>query len=181
MKKYPYVFLGIFIAIFIFIVIHIISVPIKMNRMMKVKQLDSIYNTLDEYNKKIDKVKKDECKNSLINMSDRIRDTYYTNDISVKDYYNNYFADDYKFDVYYKNVIEKCGIEDKTSIYNKVLESMVFPYEIQNEYLGSYQINLNDLFVMNDEVNRVDELGTYSNKHLEVEVLNDLISEVSKK
>ena len=181
MKKYPYVFLGIFISILAFIIIHMITIPIKMNRTIKVKPINSLYSILDDDNKKISKIKKEECKNSLLDMSERIRDTYYPSDVSLKIYYNNYFIDDYRFDLYYQIVIEKCELENKTSTYNKVLESMVFPYEMKNKYLGSYQISFNDIFVLDEEEKRVEELGTYSNKLLELDVLNDLISEVTKK
>ena len=181
MKKYPYVFLGIFIAILIFIIIHIISVPIKTNRYIKVKTISNLNEGLEKYETKIDKVKNEDCKNSLYDMADRIRNTYYTNDVSLKYYYENYFVDDYKFEVYYKNVLDKCSLENDANIYAKLLESMEFPYEMKNKYLGSYQISFSDLLIMDEDVKRVEELGTYSNKLLEMEVLSDLISEVSKK
>jgi len=180
MKKYPYVFLGIFIAILVLIIIHIISVPYKMNRMIKVKQIDSLNSILDEYDKKIDKAKNEDCKNSLLAISDRIRRTYYSSDISLKDYYNNYFVDDQRFELYYNQVLEKCSLKNKTSTYNKVLESMVFPYEMKNKYIGSYQINFNDILVLDKDIKTVEELGTYSNKTLELSVLDDLIKEVIK-
>ena len=190
MKKYPYVFLGIFIAILVFIIIHIISVPIKLNRKIKVKPIENYYVLLDNANEEINKIKNEECKNSLLNMSDRIRNTYYSEDIYLKDYYKNYFVDDYRFDAYYKNVTDNCDFNFidykknnkylyKLDTYSKMLASMEFPYEMANRYLGSYQISFDDLFVMNEEIERVDELGTYSNKNLELEVLNELISGVS--
>ena len=77
MKKYPYVFLGIFIAILIFIIIHIIFVPIKTNRYIKVKTISNLNEGLEKYEAKIDKVKNEDCKNSLYDMADRIRNTYF--------------------------------------------------------------------------------------------------------
>ena len=187
MKKYPYVFLGIFISILIFIILHLISIPLKMNRMIKVKSIENYNHLLNNANEEINKIKNDECKKSLLTLSDRIRSTYYNSDISLKDYYNNYFIDDYRFEIYYKIAVEKCGLDHTIDLksnfdtYNKMLESMEFPYEMKNKYLGSYQISFNDLFIMNEETRRVEELGTYANKKLELEVLNELISGVSKK
>lgn len=189
MKKYPYVFLGVFISILIFFVIHFISINIKMNRVLNVKDMDytSYAQKIIDMNKDIQKIKNEECKNSIQDMANRINNTFPRKGITLKNYYLNYYGYDNNRDdddgetflFFYSKVADNCNINND-SIYNKALESMVFPYEIKNRYLGTYQISISDLFILKDEIDKSDELGSYSNKMLELEVLSKLVEEVKK-
>lgn len=179
MKKYPYVFLGIFISILIFFIFHIVSINIRVNRKIYVKEISFFDEAIEKMNGKISNVEDDGCRLAFEDMSKQIRDTYYTEDIKLKDYYNNYFAKRYTFGILYSNVSEKCNINND-NIYNKALESMAFPYEMSRQYLGAYQIKIDDVFIFKTYDKKVDELGTYSNKMLELEVLNDLLKEVEE-
>ena len=188
MKKYPYVFLGFFISILVLLIIHFISINIKMNRVINVKEMDDSYSKkIVEIESDIEKLKDDECKNSLKYMSDRIKVTIPDKGVTLKDYYHRYYGydnnrnddDGETFLFFYSKVADNCNINND-SIYSKALESMVFPYEIKNRYLGTYQISISDLFILKDEIDKSDELGSYSNKMLELEVLSKLVEEVKK-
>ena len=52
MKKYPYVILGIFISILVFFIIHIITINIKINRVLNVKDFDTYYDKVIEIGKR---------------------------------------------------------------------------------------------------------------------------------
>ena len=185
MKKYPYVFLGIFISILVFFIIHIITINIKINRVLNVKDFDTYYDKVIEKKSDIEKIKNEECKQSLLDMADRIAGTIPQKGITIKEYYNRYYGldnnreddDGMSFLYFYSNVANTCNINND-GIYLKALESLEFPYEIKNRYLGSYQIGVSDIFILKKDIDKSDELGSYSNKMLELETLSKLVEEV---
>ena len=187
MKKYPYVFLGIFISILVLFIVHIISIHIKINQTINFKDMQNIHEKLMEKKKDIETIKNEQCKSNLKDMLDRIDVTIPEKGMTLKEYYKRYYGydnnrdddDGMTFLYFYSEATENCNI-DNESIYLKALESLQFPYEIKNRYLGSYQIGINDIFVLKEDIDRVDELGSYSSKMLEVETLNKLIEEVKK-
>lgn len=188
MKKYPYVFLGIFISVLVFFIVHIISINIRMNRVINVKEFDEQYSQkIENLKKDAEKIKDDSCKSSVVEMANRIIYTIPRKGITLQEYYGSYYGydnnrsddDGESFLYFYSNVATNCNI-DNNEIYNKVLESLVFPYEMKNRYIGSYQIGISDTFIHKKEVNKVDELGSYSTKMLELEVLSKIMDEVEK-
>ena len=178
MKKYPYVFLGIFISILVFLVVHIISINIKMNREIKIYDFSNFSYKVIATNKDIQSIKNEECRSSLDAMANRITNTVPHRGITLKQYYELYYGDEEEtFLYYYSRVSDACNINND-NIYLKALESLEFPYEIKNRYIGSYQVNIFDTYILKKEIDKTDELGSYSNKMLELETLVKLIEEV---
>ena len=187
MKKYPYVFLGIFISILVFFIIHIISINVKIKQTINFKDMGNYHEKIMERKKEIEKIKNEECKKDLNDMLNRIDMTIPEKGMTLKEYYLRYYGldnnreddDGMSFMYFYSNVANSCNINND-SIYIKAIESLQFPYEMKNRYLGSYQIGINDFFVLKKEVDRTDELGSYSSKMLELETLSKLIDEAKK-
>ena len=185
MKKYPYVFLGIFISILVFFIVHIISINIKMNRVVYVHTFEGFDQKVLAKNNDMKDIKNEACKASLQDMLYRIVNTIPERGITLKRYYELYYGyangveedDGYTFLHYYSRVSDACNINDE-SIYLKALESLEFPYEIKNRYIGAYQVNIFDRAILQKEIDKTDELGSYSNKMLEYETLVKLIEEV---
>ena len=178
MKKYPYVFLGIFISILVFLVVHIISINIKMNREIKVYDFFDFSDKVIATNKDIQSIKNEDCRASLNAMANRITNTVPHKGITLKQYYELYYGDEGKTFLYYYSRVSDACLINNDNIYVKALESLEFPYEIKNRYIGAYQVNIFDTYIFQKEIDKTDELGSYSNKILELETLVKLIEEV---
>src|SRR5574344_1487566 len=84
------------------------------------------------------------------------------------------------FTYYYNYISDKCNIKYDEKLYVEVLKTMIFPDEIKNRYNLNYEIGIKDLIGRNKTYSSHDQLGTYTTKVGEIQLLNDLLDEVIK-
>ncbi|HQC83494.1 MAG TPA: hypothetical protein PLB45_01305 [Bacilli bacterium] len=155
---------------------------------IKVKTVDGYDKAMSTVNNKINKLDDGICKEYFTYYYNYINDTYFTEDVSLKDYLDAYYTsvniDGEDRDVnslyYYTYISDKCNIKYDEKLYVEVLKTMIFPDEIKNRYNLNYEIGIKDLIGRNKTYSSHDQLGTYTTKVGEIQLLNDLLDEVIK-
>lgn len=176
--KFKYFILGSLFSVILIISTNILIV-LNRNDSITVKEISGYGKIITDISSSIDKVKDDNCKMNLKDMLDFINKTHYSKNISIKEYYDNYYGDKTFIDYFYL-VKEKCDLDDIDDIYILALSSTNYPEEIKTRY------NLKHEFVFRDKASRLellkeqDEVGTYTNKILELRVIQELIKEAKK-
>lgn len=173
--RLKYFILGSLFSVILFISINIFIV-INRNDYISVKSISGYGKIVTSISNDIDSIKNDTCKDSLTNMLNFINRTHYDKDIKVEDYYNNYFKDKTFIDHFY-SVKESCNLEDTDSIYVLALSSTNYPEEIKTRYNLKHEITLRDNSSRLQLLKEQDEVGTYTNKVLELQVIQELVKE----
>ena len=180
MKKSKYIIFGFTICFMTILIIGILLNYVDVNSKIKVKKIENFETKINIINENIDKIKNEECKLALKTMSDRIKNTYYESDVSLKTYINNYFyTDNNDFYGLFLKAKEICNYEDN-SIDELVIASKSYPQSVKAKYDSNDEIDFKDYFNRN-KVNEIsDEVGTYSNKILELNSLREYVNGVIK-
>jgi hypothetical protein len=176
MKNIKYVILGIFISFIIFFIIGIIYSNINRNNKIHINKYEGYNSTREKLLSKIDNIKDDTCKLSLKYMLERIDSNNMEGDVSLKDYYESFYADDLTMVDYYNYVISSCNLEFNAKIYNTAMSSMVYPNYIKDKYNRAYEIYFKD-YGYNDK--NIDEMGTYTTIINELNTISMLLEELS--
>lgn len=178
--KYKYFFLGSLLTIITIVCTCIISIHFKSMEVINIRPIDGYSKINDSLKEKINKVKNQNCQNSLNKMLERIDHTYFEDDITIEEYYKNYFEDDKTFISYFDEVLNSCNLSrnETDNIYVDALASTNYPNKIKEIYELRYEFILPDI---NSRKNYAtyDEVGTYTTKTLELKVLKNLIEEVN--
>lgn len=164
------------------IVITIVGIIISLttyNRTINVKTIEDYHSIKINLKEKIGKVKDKECQSSLNKMMNRIDETYFSDNTTVKNYYKIYFKDDLTFLNYYDEVVATCKLSKKDTdiIYIDALASTNYPNAIKKEYNMRYELKIRDTNSLK-YIEDNDLVGTFTSKYLELKVLNSLIEEV---
>ena len=180
MKKSKYLIFGFTICFMTFLIFGIFLNYVDANSKIKVKKIENFDNKISTINESIEKIKNNDCKSVLKLMSDKIKNTYYESDVSIKTYINNYFyTDNDDFYSLYLNAKDICNYNDD-SIDELVIASKSYPQSIKAKYDSNYEIDFKDYFNRN-KINEIsDEVGTYSTKILELNSLKEYINGVIK-
>ena len=166
MEKIKYFIFGMIVCFIIFVITGIVFNIIGLNNKIYVKTLDNFDTNIEAIDSHIDHVNVDDvCKDSLKELSNRVKETYYKNDVTISEYNDNYFKDNFTFYSLYIDVTNSCDIDRKTYSYidEYAIESQSYPQEVHTRVLSNYEIKFSD------------NIGTYSNKMLELRVLNELL------
>lgn len=180
MKKSKYVIFGFTICFITFLIMGILLNYVDINSKIKVKTIENFDTKLNTINENIEKVKDDNCKLVLNAMSNKIKNTYYESNVSMKKYVKDYFyTDNIDFYSLFLNAKEVCDYSDD-SIDELVIASKAYPQSLKTKYDSNYEIDFKDYFNRNkiSEIN--DEVGTYSTKILELRSLNEYVNGVIK-
>lgn len=176
-NKAKYIFYGILLALIIITLISIIMTCFNKEETIYIKDYDAYDSTINKIQDNIDKIPDEKCSSSLKNLRTRIDDTHFTSNTTLNEYYNKYHKDNLTFLDYYNKVLTSCNIDNKDNIYIKVLNSLNFPTYIDNKYNLIHEINFKD-YNTRRNLKKYDEIGSYTNKVNELEVLSLLIDEV---
>ncbi len=180
MKKSKYIIFGFTICFMTFLIISILLNYVDINSKIKVKNIENFDIKISSINENIDKIKNDDCKSVLKLMSNKIQNTYYESNVSVKKYIESYFFTD-NSDYYslYISAKEVCDYSDD-SIDELVIASKTYPQSVKARYDSNYEIDFKDYFNRN-KINEIsDEVGTYSTKTLELNSLKEYVNGVIK-
>lgn len=180
MKK-KLVILGILITLMIFILVGIISIESHKSERIYVKDLPFYTKRATIIRDDIEAIKNETCKNSLKEMFDRINETHFTEDVSIKKYYNAYYKDNKTFLNFYEVAVNSCELKDNLDeIYVLVLAASNYPNEVKKRFLLSHEFVIKDYDSRKTLYQSADETGTYTTKILELQIINELISRVNK-
>ena len=179
MKNCKYILAGSLLTIIIFILFAFINVNDNRNEIIYVRDLNTYTKTITEFQSRVDKVKNEDCKKSIQNYLDKINETHFSENVTVKEYYDAYYKKTDTIDLY-TEIENTCDFHDE-KIYEIILEANIFPSEIKNRYNLSYEISIFDK--KSREILNVnhDNLGTYSTKILELKALDEILKTVTKK
>ncbi len=180
MKKSKYIIFGFTICFVCFLIIGILLNYVDVNSKIKVKKIDDFDIKINKIDESIEKVKDNDCKTILKMMSDRIKNTNYDSDVSIKTYINNYFyVDDNDYYSLFVSAKDICNYSDD-SIDELVISSKAYPQSVKARYDSNYEIDFKDYF-NRKRVNEIsDAVGTYSNKTLELNSLKEYVNGVIK-
>lgn len=176
--KFKYFILGSLFSVVLFISVNILVVLNRNDRIF-VKEISGYGKVVTRISEDIDKVKDDNCKTVLKDMLGFINKTHYSKNITVEEYYNNYYGDKTFIEHFY-SVKDKCNLDDIDSIYVLALASTNYPEEIKTRYNLKHEFVLNDKHSRLELIKEQDEVGTYTNKVLELRVIQELIKEAKK-
>lgn len=176
--KIKYFILGMFFTIIVALVVNNLVV-LNSDDVVIIKQISNFTDEMDNIDKKINKVKRDECRDSLNKMSNNIKKTYFSQDTTVTEYYETYFSDTVFLDLY-KEVLNSCELSENNSRYLLALASYSFPSSIKAKYNLKHEVKFRDLETRESVLKDEYEVGSYSSKMLELNVINELLDEVGK-
>lgn len=176
--KFKYFILGCLFSVIIFIFINILIV-LSRNEDIIVKEINGYGRIVTDISSNIDKIKDENCKSSFKNMLDFINKTHYSKNVSLKDYYNNYYGDKTFIDHFYL-VKDECKLDGIDDIYILALSSTNYPEEIKVRYNLKHEFILKDRDSRKEVLKEQDEVGTYTTKILELRVIQELIKEAKK-
>lgn len=180
MKK-KYIIIGILLTLIVLTFVGLLFLHSNKKEIIYVKDLSFYTKRATKIRDEIENVKNETCKNSLNDMFRRINETHFTTNISIEQYYNAYFKDNKTFINFYEDAIKSCELDsDLDSIYVLVLASSNYPNEIKKRYLLSHEVIIKDKDTRDNLFKSADETGTYTTKALELQVINELISRVTK-
>ena len=110
---------------------------------------------------------------------ERIKDTYYEDNISVKEYYENYNQYGKTYYSLFQEALTICDldIKDYDRMNDYLLASRVYPDTVADRYKSSYEIKFVDYFNYKNIHELTDNVGTYSSKKMELMALSELIGE----
>lgn len=180
MKNSKYILAGSILTFIILIIFAFININDSRKEIIYVKDLESYTKTITEFQNRVDKIKNEECKQSIQKYADKINKTHFDKDVTVEDYYNAYYKDDKDTIKLYTDIENICDYHDD-KIYEIVLEANIFPTEIKNKYNLSYEFSINDKMSRKLVNINHDNLGTYSTKILELKALDEIIKKVTTK
>lgn len=180
MDNHKYIFLGMLITFLIVVILGVININVNLNNKIYVKEVPKFYKKITSIEDRIEKIEDESCRTSLKELSTRIKDTYYENNISIKDYYKNYSKDGKTYYSMFISSLEVCdiNIDDIDEVNDYLLASRVYPDLISDRYKASYEINFTDYFNYKNIHELSDNIGTYSNKEMEILSLSKLVEEV---
>lgn len=176
--KFKYFILGSLFSVIIFISINILIVANR-NDDITVREISGYGRIVTDISSNIDKIKDDNCKTGLKDMLDFINKTHYNKNVSVKDYYDNYYGDKTFIEHFY-SVKDKCKLDDIDDIYVLALSSTNYPEEIKTRNNLKHEFVLRDKDSRGELLKEQDEVGTYTTKILELRVIQELIKEAKK-
>ncbi len=180
MKK-KFITLGVLLTFMVLTLLGLISLKYHKSEIIHVKDLAFYTKRATIIRDDIAKIKDDTCKNSLNALFNRMNETHFVNDVTVKEYYQAYFKDNKTFLNFYEEAVKACEIEDNLDeIYVLVLSASNFPNEVKNRYLLSHEFIIKDKESRELLLQSFDETGTYTTKALELQVINELLSRVKK-
>ncbi|MCX4249101.1 MAG: hypothetical protein OSJ65_04995 [Bacilli bacterium] len=171
--RLKYFFIGCLMTIMLFLIVNIFVV-INNSDTVIIKKYENFQESIDKIDKKISKVKDEECKASLVKMSNNIKRTNFNENISVDDYYKAYFSEDEFLNIY-SEVEDNCHIIEDNSRYVLALSSYTFPSSIKLRYNLKHEIRFKDRKSRNELEKSQDEVGSYTSKVLELRVINELL------
>ena len=175
MNNIKYVVFGMLIFLILFFFVGVVFSFVNRNQAIHIKEYDNYEKDINVLSDKINKIKKDDCRASLNDMLDRIKDNHLTGDIKIKDYYEFFYKDNLTFVDYYNYVSSTCNINNN-EIYIKAMSTLVYPEYIKNTYNRSYEFYFKDKFFSDNTFN---DLGTYTTFVNEIFVLSDILEELS--
>ena len=173
--KFKYFILGCLFSVVVFICLGIFMVK-NSHEYIYVKDLSGYGRIVTEIDQDIDKLKSEECKTSLHEMLNFINKTHYDTNVTIQEYYNNYYQDKTFIDHFYA-VQDSCKLDDIDSIYVLALSSTNFPEVVKSRYNLRHEFTFKDSISRQDLVREQDNVGTYTNKVLELRVIKELIDE----
>ncbi|MCX4365805.1 MAG: hypothetical protein OSJ70_08565 [Bacilli bacterium] len=181
MKK-KWTLLGSLITIMALTVLGVISISSNKKEEIFVKDLSFYTKRATIIREDISSIKDEKCKSSLDAMLTRINETHFTKNITIEEYYNAYYKDDKPFINFYEDVVTSCALDGNLDeIYVLVLSASNYPNEIKKRYLLSHEFVIKDRDSRRELYKSTDEIGTYTTKALELQIINDLIKVVKKK
>ena len=174
--NFKYFISGCLCTIVLLLLIFMININVKHKEMIEVVPIKNYNEQIESFNKKISNIKNKECKSSIEELLKNIDSTNYTKDVSVEEYYNNYFKDRSFID-YYIDTKEACNIKDDAfdSVYITALSSMNYPNYIKDKYLTRYEFNIIDTYSRSRIEGQINNTGTYTTKTLELRSVKELL------
>ncbi len=176
--KTKYFILGSIVTIVLFLIVNILLV-INNNEVINIKSINNFDEQIGNVDKKIEKIRNNECKRALSDMSSNIKKTYFNKNVSVSDYYHAYFDGEVFINIYAR-VLDECKIEEDDSRYILALSSMSFPENIKTRYNLRHEFILKDGYLRKEIFKEPDEVGSYTSKTLELNVINELLDGIKK-
>lgn len=177
--KGKYIILGSLITVVLIFILSLIMIPINKKELITIKEVSEYSAKITKLKNSIKEIEDETCNASLMNMLNRINETSFKGEVTIKEYYEAYYKDDLAFMDIYENVIESCNLENNDDIYLKVLEQSVYPDSIKEKYLLSHELILKDYSSRESLIKNNSEKGTFVTKTLELHILYDLINEVN--
>ncbi len=147
------------------------------NHKVYIKTLDNFDDTVNSLSKNFDKVKDNTCKSSINELLERSKNTYYKNNVSIKEYVNNYYSNNTDFYKMYLDTLDSCNneLDDVQEITNLVIASKSFPESLKAKLNSNYEIKFIDFINYKNVHELSDNLGSYSSKELELMAIEKLI------
>lgn len=176
--KIRYVLQGMLITLIIGIVIHVMTLDRISKELIHVKEVPLITKRFTSLNERIINEENETCKDALNAMLERVKKTYFANDVTIKEYYEAYNDEEKNFIDFYEDVNVSCKLENNDDIYFLVLSSLNYPNSIKNRYELRYEFLIRDSFNRADIYISSDEIGTYTTKLLELQIIDKLLKEV---
>lgn len=177
MKTKFFIF-GSIVTIVLFSIVNILLV-INNNEVINIKSINNFDEQIAIVDKKIEKIKDNECKQALGDMSINIKKTYFNKNVSVSDYYHAYFDGEVFINIY-SRVLDECKIEEDDGRYILALSSMSFPENVKIRYNLKHEFILKDEYLRKEVFKEPDEIGSYTSKALELNVINELLDGIKK-
>lgn len=178
--KIKYILEGILLTFIGAMIFHMFTIDNVSSEIIHIKQLPLITKRFTSLNERISNIEDQTCRSSLDNMLNRIKKTYFNKDVTLKEYYEAYNEDEKNFIDFYEDVINSCNLESNDDIYFLVLASLNYPNSIKNRYDLRYEFSIRDIFNRESIYESSDEVGSYTTKLLEIQVIDKLLSEVNK-
>lgn len=175
--KLKYCLLGVLVTTIIFSIVNI-TLVVNNKDVVIIKDYEGFQEDILKVDKKISKIKDEECKSSFIKMSDNIKRTHFSKNTTVEDYYRAYFLEDNFLNIY-KDVEEICQISEDNSRYVLALASYTFPDSIKIRYSLKHEFIFKDRKLRRELYKNNDEVGSYTSKVLELKVINLLLESLS--
>ena len=177
MDNHKYIFLGMLITFLIIIILGIININFNFNNKIYVKEVNHFYVSASTLERKIKSIEDEECSSSLMGLLERIKDTYYEDNISVKEYYENYNKYGKTYYSLFQETLTICDLDIKNydRMNDYLLASRVYPDAVADRYKSSYEIKFVDYFNYKNIHELTDNVGTYSSKKMELMALSELI------
>lgn len=176
--KIKYFIFGSIVTVVLFIIVNILLV-INNNEIINIKTISNFDEQIGNVDRRIEKIKNNECKQALSDMSNNIKKTHFNNNVSVSDYYHAYFDGEVFINIYAR-VLDQCKIEEESSRYILALSSMSFPENVKTRYNLKHEFIFKDKDLRSELLKESDEIGSYTSKALELNVINELLDGIKK-
>lgn len=176
--KMKYIMEGVLLTVVIALLIHLLTFNDMASEMISVKEIPMMTKRLTSLQERIDKIKDEDCRNSIDTMLKRVKSTYFSENITIEEYYNAYTKDEKNFIDFYEDVNNSCKLDGNDDIYFLVLSSLNYPNSIKRRYDLRYEFIFKDTFNRENNYQNSDEVGTYTTKMSELQVVSKLLDEV---